>query len=186
MTALLVTGPILAALVLWGIGIYNRFISEKQMMDEGASGIDVQLKRRNDLIPNLMESVKGYMAHESGVLSKVTEMRTQSQTMSGQSMQERAKTEQQLSGALNNLFAVAENYPELKANTTFIELQKSLNEIEDQIQLSRRYYNGAARNFNTLVQSFPNSLIADKFGFKAAHFFEIDNAAERSVPQVKF
>jgi len=175
---------VVVVLVLWAVSLYNKLVTNKNMVAEGWSGIDVQLKRRNDLIPNLIESVKGYMGHERGVLDQVTELRTKSQAAQG--VADKAKVEGAMGAALANLFAVAENYPDLKASQNFLDLQKSLADIEDQVQLARRYYNGTARNFNILIQSFPSNLMASAFGFTAVEYFEIEDAAERAVPKVAF
>lgn len=173
---------IIAAVVGWVIWTYNRFISRKNIVRESWSGIDVQLKRRANLIPNLVETVKGYASHEREALREVTEMRTGAE----QSVGERAESESRISRALRSLLAVAESYPDLKASENFAELQRNLDEVEEQIQLSRRYYNGAVRDWNTLVESFPSNLIANFFRFRLAEFFEIELAAERAVPEVKF
>ena len=183
MTGYILLG-VVVVLLLGAVAIYNKLVANKNMVAEGWSGIDVQLKRRNDLIPNLIESVKGYMGHERGVLDQVTELRTKSQA--AQSVGDKAKVEGAMGAALANLFAVAENYPALKASQNFMELQKSLADIEDQVQLARRYYNGTARNFNILIQSFPSNLMASAFGFTTVEYFEIENAAERAVPKVAF
>lgn len=174
---------ILAALV-WGIATYNNLVINRNMVAEGWSGIDVQLKRRSDLIPNLIETVKGYMGHEKGVLEDVTAMRAKA--MNAEALPERAQAEGMLSAALSKMFALAENYPDLKASANFIELQKSLSDIEDQLQLARRYYNGTARNFNIMIESFPSSIIANLFHFNKANYFEVESAAEREAPKVKF
>jgi LemA protein len=184
MIGLYIVLGIVVVLFLGAVMIYNKLVTNKNMVAEGWSGIDVQLKRRTDLIPNLIETVKGYMGHERGVLEKVTELRAQSQAAQG--VGDKARAEGALGAALANLFAVAENYPDLKASQNFSELQKSLADIEDQIQLARRYYNGAARNFNILIQSFPSNLVANTFGFKTVEYFEIEDAAERAVPKVAF
>ena len=160
MTGYILLG-VVVVLLLGAVTIYNKLVTNKNLVAEGWSGIDVQLKRRNDLIPNLIESVKGYMGHERGVLDQVTELRTKSQAAQG--VADKAKVEGAMGAALANLFAVAENYPDLKASQNFMELQKSLADIEDQVQLARRYYNGAARNFNILIQSFPSNLMASTF-----------------------
>ncbi len=165
------------------VAIYNNLVKNKNMVQEGWSGIDVQLKRRADQIPNLLETVKGYMGHERGVLEKVTELR--SLTLKATGVAEKAQAEGALGVALGNLFAVAENYPDLKASQNFMDLQKSLAEIEDQIQLSRRYYNGAARNLNILIGSFTSNLVANKFGFTPVEYFEIQEG-DRAVPKVSF
>jgi LemA protein len=184
MTGLYIILAIVVVLLLGAVVIYNKLVTNKNMVAEGWSGIDVQLKRRNDLIPNLIETVKGYMGHERGVLEQVTELRAKSLQAAG--VGDKARAEGALGAALANLFAVAENYPDLKASQNFIELQKSLADIEDQIQLARRYYNGAARNFNILIQSFPSNLVANTFKFTPVEYFEIEEAAERVVPKVAF
>lgn len=171
-------------LVLWFVAIYNRFIRGKNLVREGWSGIDVQLKRRHDLIPNLIESVKGYMQYEQKTLANIVELRTRS--ISAGSVKEKAEVEGELTRALKSIFALAEAYPDLKANQSFLDLQSNLAGIEDQIQLARRYYNGAVRDFNILVESFPSVLVARMFNFQLAEFFEIETAAEREVPSVKF
>lgn len=171
-------------LVLWFVAIYNRFIRGKNLVREGWSGIDVQLKRRHDLIPNLIESVKGYMQYEQKTLANIVELRTRS--ISAGSVKEKAEVEGELTRALKSIFALAEAYPDLKANQSFLDLQSNLAGIEDQIQLARRYYNGAVRDFNILVESFPSVLVAKMFNFQLAEFFEIETAAEREVPSVKF
>ena len=171
-------------LALWGVAIYNKLIKNRNMVEEGWSGIDVQLKRRSNLIPNLIETVKGYMGHEKGVLESVTELRTQSINAGNPGDQGRA--EGLLGAALGKLFAVAEDYPDLKANENFIDLQDDLAELEEQIQLARRYYNGAVRNLNILIESFPSNLIARHFQFRQAEFFELVDSAERAVPEVSF
>ena len=151
MIALLIILAVILTFFLLGVTQYNRLVRSRQMTQEGLSGIDVQLKRRADLIPNLLETVKGYMGHERQVLERVTELRTRS--LQAGSVAEKGQVEGMLTEALRTLFAVAENYPDLKASQNFMELQKSLADIEEQIQLSRRYYNGAARNLNILVES---------------------------------
>lgn len=171
-------------LVLLVIVLYNRLVRLRNMVEEGWSGIDVQLKRRANLIPNLVETVKGYMGHERELLQQVTELRAQSMHAGDRGAKQRA--ENALTGGLARLFAVAENYPDLKANQNFQDLQGQLAEIEDQIQLARRYYNGTVRNLNIAVESFPGNLVADRFGFQPAEFFEIDDPADRSVPKVGF
>lgn len=164
--------------------IYNRLVKNKNLMEEGWSGIEVQLKRRTNLIPNLIESVKGYMKHEKELLSDITRLRSQS--MKVNEVAEKSKLENALTRSLGNLFAVAESYPDLKANENFLDLQNELSEIEDQIQMSRRYYNGTVRNLNILIESFPSNIIANMFNFQKGTFFELDDAEEGSVPEVKF
>lgn len=176
---------VLAGLVIaYVIFIYNQLVSKKNLSEEGYSGIDVQLKRRYDLIPNLIETIKGYAAHEAKTLENVTEWRARAQGATN--TDDRFKAEAQLSKALLTVFAVSENYPELKANTNFIELQTQLTEIEEQIQLARRYYNGTVRDLNTLIEMFPSNLIAQYFHFALKPFFEIENALERETPKVSF
>ena len=174
-------GVILLFIVISG-AIYNRFIQLKALLEEAYSGIDVQLKRRHDLIPNIVEAVKGYSQYERKTLENITQLRSQ---LMKASPTERDKMESQLSTGLKGLFAVAENYPDLKANQSFLSLQQQLSEIEDQIQMARRYYNGTVRNNNILVQSFPSSIIAGIFHFQPQKFFEIEYATDRQVPDVK-
>ncbi|MDB5562308.1 MAG: rane protein [Hyphomicrobiales bacterium] len=184
------TGLIVLAIVVVVIGyaifIYNNLVSNRQLGQEGWSGIDVQLKRRADLIPNLLETVKGYMNHERETLEAVTNARAAAQAGSNASPEERAKLEGQLTGALGRLLAVAEAYPDLKANTTFLEFQGALQNVEDELQLARRYYNGAARNLNVAVESFPSNVVANLFHFAKMQYFELENPADRAVPSVKF
>jgi len=171
---------------LYVVMIYNGLVKSRQMAEEAWSGIDVQLKRRADLIPNLIETVKGYAAHEKGTFEEVVKLRNQAQAVPAGDVAGRAQAEGLLSQALGKVFALAEAYPELKANQNFSELQASLEGIESEIQMSRRYYNGAARDLNVKVESFPNNLIAGQFGFSKREYFEIDNPADRAVPTVKF
>ncbi len=171
-------------IVIWSVAAYNNLIKLKNLCQEAWSGIDVQLKRRANLIPNLLETVKGYMKHEKDVFQEVTEARARA--LNASSMQERSGAESLLSSSLRGLFAVAENYPELKANKNFLGLQEQLSEIEDQIQLARRYYNGTVRNLNTAIEVFPSSIIASAFGFRKQPFFELRDQAERAVPKVSF
>ncbi|MVT00561.1 LemA family protein [Devosia marina] len=170
----------------YAIVIYNSLVSNRQMVREGWSGIDVQLKRRTDLIPNLIETVKGYMAHERETLDAVVNARAKATSASAAGPEARAKAEGELSAALGRLLAIAEAYPDLKANTTFLEFQTALQGVEDEIQMARRYYNGAVRNLNIQVESFPSNLVANAFKFEQAEYFELENEAERAVPQVKF
>jgi len=175
---------VLAALVLWAVMIYNSFIRLKNNADEAWSDIDVQLKRRHDLIPNLIETVKGYMGHESNVLTAVTDARAKA--LSSQGAVDSAKAENALSGTLKSLFAVAESYPDLKANTNFLELQRELSDTENKIQAARRFYNGTVRDMNSAMQAFPGNIVSQMFSFKQRDFFELDEPAERETPQVKF
>lgn len=175
----------IAVIILWVILIYNSLVRLKNQALEAWSGIDVQLKRRYELIPNLVNTVKGYRTHEQTTLSEVTELRAQA--MNAQSLAEKAQAESTLSLGLGKLLAVAENYPDLKANEIFLELQKNLSEIEDNIQNARRYYNGVTRDYNSKIQSFPSNIIANIFHFTEREFFQSDNAsAEKTPPQVSF
>ncbi|HEV7317165.1 MAG TPA: LemA family protein [Ensifer sp.] len=172
--------------ILYLVFVYNGLVKARQVAEEAWSGIDVQLKRRADLIPNLIETVKGYAAHEKSTLEDVIAMRNRAQAVPAGDVEGRAQAEGALSQALGKLFALAEAYPDLKANENFAELQRSLETIEGEIQMSRRYYNGAARDLNVKVESFPSNLIANAFRFVKAGYFEITNEADRAVPQVKF
>ncbi|HEX4296815.1 MAG TPA: LemA family protein [Devosia sp.] len=172
--------------VVYGVAAYNNLVRQRQLSQEGWSGIDVQLKRRADLIPNLMESVKGYMGHERDTLEAVTNARAAAVSAQGGTPEQRAQAEGALSGALGRLMAVAEAYPDLKASQNFLQFQAALQQTEDELQLARRYYNGTARNLNTAVQSFPSSILAGLFHFTTVQYFEIDTPADRAVPQVKF
>jgi len=181
MSGTLITLIIVAAVMVWGVFVYNLFVKRKNVVQEAWSGIDVQLKRRYNLIPNLVETVKGYRKHESEVLTELTQQRTGSQRVA-----QRGETETEISQAIQNLLAVAEDYPDLKANQNFLDLQNNLDEIEEHIQQARRYYNGAVRDFNTLVESFPSNMIAKYFRFRNADFFQIDLATQRELPKVAF
>ncbi|MEO1159459.1 MAG: LemA family protein [Pseudomonadota bacterium] len=185
MTTLAIVG-ILGAIVFYGINIYNALVKATQMVKEAWSGIDVQLKRRTDLIPNIVESIKGYAGHEKDTLREVTEMRTRVQAVPEGDIAGRAVAEGLLGQALGKLMAVAEAYPDLKANENFLQLQQTLDKIEGEVQMSRRYYNGAARDLNVRVESFPSNFVANYFKFQTAEFFEIEDAGDRSVPEVKF
>ena len=185
MTSLIILA-IVVAVIGYGVFLYNDLVSKRQLVQEGWSGIDVQLKRRTDLIPNLMETVKGYMGHERETLEAVTQARAAATAGANAGPEERAKLEGALSGALGKLLAIAEAYPDLKANTTFLEFQGALQTVEDEVQLSRRYYNGATRNLNTSVESFPQNVLASMFKFEKAEYFELENEADRAVPSVKF
>lgn len=187
MTPLWIVLGVVAVIALWAIATYNSLIRTKNQVDEAWSDIDVQLKRRYDLIPNLIETVKGYAAHESGTFQRVTEARTAAMAAekSG-NVAEAAKAENMLSSTLKSLFAVAEAYPDLKANENFAKLQDELSDTENKIQASRRFYNGNVRVFNTKVQVFPTNLVAGMLGFTDREFFEIEDEAQRENVQVKF
>ncbi|POF34778.1 LemA family protein [Roseibium marinum] len=176
----------LVALSVFAVVLYNALVRKRQMVQEGWSGIDVQLKRRANLVPNLVETVKGYATHETETLDKVTDLRTRANSLSRDDVAGRAEAEGQLSLALGRLFAVAEAYPDLKASRNFSDLHQSLDEIENAIQMARRYYNGAVRGLNVAVESFPSNLIASRFKFEKADYFEIEDEAERAVPKVAF
>lgn len=173
-----------ALIVLWFIAVYNGLIKLKNRTDEAWSDIDVQLKRRYDLIPNLVETVKGYASHERQLFEKVTQAR--SQAMQAGTPAEKGKAENILTDTLKSLFAVAENYPQLRASENFAKLQDELSDTENKIQASRRFYNGNVRDFNIKIQVFPNTLVAGMLGFKAREFFEIEEVKEREAVKVQF
>jgi LemA protein len=183
-------GSIVLVIVIVAVGyaifVYNSLVKNRQLAEEGWSGIDVQLKRRADLIPNMLETVKGYMAHEKDTLQAVTNARAAVQAAGNAGPEERGRLEGILSGALGKLIAVAEAYPDLKANTTFLEFQGALQTTEDEIQMARRYYNGAVRNLNVAVESVPSNIVANMFGFSKREYFELENEADRATPNVKF
>ncbi len=183
------SGGLVALIIIVAIGIliavlYNSLVQLRVRADSSWSDIDVQLKRRHDLIPNLVETVKGYAAHEKGTFENVAKFR--SMAMQATTTAERAQAEGQLTQALKSLFAVAEAYPQLQANQEFLALQGSLNEVENTIQEARRYYNAVVRDYNTKLQSFPTNRLASMFGFQPRQFFQLDTAAERENVAVKF
>jgi LemA protein len=165
---------------------YNRLVTMRQRVKEAFSDIDVQLKRRHDLIPNLIETVKGYAAHERGVFDEVTQARAGAIAAGAQGPQQRAAAEDMLTGALRSLFAVAEAYPQLQAVQEFKDLSENLRDTEDKIQFSRRFYNGQVRDYNTALQTFPTVLLASSFGFTASEYFEVEAPTDREVPKVSF
>ena len=175
---------VLALFIWFAIATYNRLVGLTQRSGEAWSDIDVQLKRRTDLVPNLVETVKGYASHERKTFEEVTRWR--SAAMTAGSPGARAEAENQLTQALRNLFAVAEAYPELKANQNFQQLQSNLGEIEETVQNARRYYNAVVRDFNTAIESFPSNFVATTFQFKKREFFELDRPEERQGPRVSF
>jgi len=177
---------IVVAIAVYAIAIFNRLVRLRQMANEAWSGIDVQLKRRSDLVPNLVEAVKGYAAHERSVLEEVTALRGTARAVPEGDVAGRARAENALSAGLGKLIALAEAYPDLKASGNFLDLQKQLSALEDDLQMARRYYNGAVRNLNVEVQSFPASVIAGACGFATRDFFELTDAGERNAPQVQF
>jgi LemA protein len=175
---------VLVGLVVAIILTYNKLVGLRQRSEEAWSDIDVQLKRRTDLVPNLVETVRGYAAHERGTLDQV--VRARGAAVTAQTPEARAQAENQLTGALRQLFAVAESYPDLKANQSYQDLQKSLGDLEDTIQSSRRYYNAVVRDLNTTIDSFPSNQIAAFFRFGKRQYFELDRPEERQVPHVSF
>ncbi|MCX6063000.1 MAG: LemA family protein [Caldiserica bacterium] len=175
---------VIALIAVWLVGIYNQLVRKRTMKDEAWSGVDVQLKRRYDLIPNLVQTVQGYASHEEQVFKEVTDMRTRAMGATG--VADKAAAENQLNGTLKTLFAVAEAYPDLKANANFLDLQAKLADLEDQIQMARRYYNGTVRDYNIMCETFPSVFVANMFGFKKAEFFELNGAEERESPKVSF
>jgi LemA protein len=175
---------VLGAAALWAISLYNRLVQLRNGSESAWSDIDVQLKRRWELIPNLVETVKGYAQHERATFEQVTAAR--SQAMQATTPAEHASAEANLQGVLKSLFAVAEAYPELRANENFLGLQRELSGLEEAIQNARRYYNAVVRDLNTAIESFPANLVASTLGFSKREYFELDAAEERSAPQVSF
>jgi LemA protein len=175
---------VLAVVVLYVIGAYNGLVRLKNRTEEAWSDIDVQLKRRYDLIPNLVSTVKGYAAHESGVFERVTEARTKAMSATG--IAEKGQAENMLAGALKSVFAVAEAYPELKANENFLELQRELSDTENKIQAARRFYNGNVMELNTKIEMFPSNIIAGMFNFVKREFFELEEEAAKEPVKVEF
>ncbi len=177
---------ILAVVAFWVVGMYNRMVSLVQRTHEASSDIEVQQKRRYDLIPNLIETVKGYAKHEEGTLTKVTEARTAAMA-AGNSMAEQAKAQNMITDALKSIFALSEAYPDLKANQNYLELQRELSDTEDKIQFSRRFYNGNVRDLNTAILAFPGNIIASIFHFEKREYFDMPagDASEQPVA-VKF
>ena len=184
MRAGIALGALVVIILLWGVFSYNRLVRLRVRAEESWRDIDTQLKRRWDLIPNLVEAVKGYAAHEKGVFERVTEARARALDAKGP--REQAEAEEGLKNALFSLFAVAENYPQLRANENFLELQRTLAEAEDAIQRSRRYYNAVVRELNTNILTFPRSIIAAIFHFKEREFYMLPDEEERQAPQVRF
>jgi LemA protein len=175
---------IVAVIALYFVSIYNKLVRKRSMVEEGWSGIDVQLKKRYNLIPNLVETVKGYATHEKETLNQVITARNKA--IQAEGVEARTQAEQQLNGALANVFALSEAYPDLKANTNFLQLQQELANIEGDIEKARRYYNGTVREQNIMVESFPSNLVANAFGFYISKFFELEEESQRATPSVKF
>lgn len=182
--ALIVIVAIVVIVGLWYVATRNGIIASRNRVDESWSGIDVQLKRRHDLVPNLVETVKGYATHEQQVFENVTEARAKAMSSTG--VEDTAQTESALTRAMADLRAVAENYPDLKATENFQQLSRNLSELEDEIQASRRIYNSNVQSYNTKIQQFPASIVANQGGFTDKEFFEIADAAERETPSVSF
>lgn len=176
-------GAIVLVLII-AVSIYNGLVMLKNKVEEAWADIETQLKRRYDLIPNIMETVKGYAKHEKGTFEEVTKARNMA--MKAESAEDRAVAENILSGTLKTLFALAENYPDLKANQNFLDLQQTLKEVEEHLQLSRRYYNATVRDFNTKIEVFPSNVFAGMFGFQKRGFFEVEKAEERENVKVSF
>ena len=179
-----IVAAVVAVIAVYLVVVFNRLVRQRNVVREGWSGIDVQLKRRTDLVPNLVETVKAYASHERSLFEEIASRRAASVAAGDVGAQ--ANAERALSGSLGKLMAVAEAYPELKANQNFLELQNQLADIEDHIQMSRRYYNGAVRNLNISIQSFPDVIVARMLGFREQPFFELESRAEAAVPQVGF
>lgn len=175
---------VVAVAIFWVVGVFNGLVTLKNRAKEAWSDIDVQLKRRYDLIPNLVETVKSYASHERELFEKVTQARASA--ISAQGAKNKAQAENMLSDTLKSLFAVSENYPDLKASTNFLELQRELTDTEDKIQASRRFYNTNVRDLNIKIESFPANMIAGSFGFKQMELFQVGNEAEREPVKVKF
>lgn len=185
-TTTIVLLVILAAVVLFVIGAYNGLVALKNRTQEALSDIDVQLRRRYDLIPNLVETVKGYMEHEKGVLEEVTKARAAAIAAGQQGLQAQEQAENMLTGALRSVFAVAENYPDLKASQNFMQLSTELTDTENKIEAARRFYNANVRDLNIRIDSFPTNLLAGMFGFAKMEMFELDNPAAKEPVAVSF
>lgn len=182
MNALLILLVLIAAVVLYFIAIYNGFVSLKARIDAAWSDIDVQLKRRYDLIPALVKTVKGYKEYEKSTLEEIVRARTMG--MEAKDIKEKERAETMLSRSLGRLFALAENYPDLKANTTFLKLQEELSDIEEALQNARRYYNAVVRDYNAKIESFPDLIIANKFHFTPRDYFELEDQNAREMPKI--
>lgn len=184
MIAIIIIAAILVILIIWVIAAYNGFIKLRNMVEEAFSTMDVYLKKRYDLIPNLVETVKGYAAHEAGTLEKVVKARNMAADATN--LEDRIQNENILQGTLKSLFAIAENYPDLKANTNFIDLQRQLQAVENDIANARKYYNAVVKDFNTKTEMFPSNLIAGIFHFTRKPMFEVNSEEERDVVKVSF
>jgi len=183
---ILIVLVVIGLIVVFVVGLYNRLVTLRQRVREAWADIDVQLKRRHDLIPNLIETVKGYAAHERGVFENVTKARAAAVSAQSGTPQDRAVAENQLTAALRTVFAVAENYPQLQAVQEFKDLSENLTATEDKIAFARRFYNGNVRDYNTAIQTVPTNILAGMFGFTPEQYFELADAKEREVPKVSF
>ena len=184
MAPLLIIAVVILLPLLYGINIYNNLVKNKNLMQEGWSSIDVFLKKRNDLLPNLMETVKGYATHEKELFENVTKARNLVQNAN--SISEYSEADNALKNSMMNLFAISENYPDLKANQNFINLQNELSSLEDEIEMARRYYNGIVRENNTYIEVFPSNLVANMSNFKEGDFFEIKDKSQREPTKISF
>lgn len=184
MSIFLILIGLVILIAFYFVGIYNKLVRKRSMMEEGWSGIDVQLKKRYDLIPNLIETVKGYAKHEQETLNQVILARNTA--LKAEGVAAHTKAENQLNTALANVFALSEAYPDLKANTNFLQLQQELSSIEGDLEKARRYYNATVRDNNIMVESFPSNIVANMGNFDIAEFFEIEDDAQRATPTVKF
>jgi len=184
MVILIVIVSVVILLGIYVIILYNSFVSKRNMLEEALSGIDVILKKRFDLIPNLVEAVKGYLTHEKETLANIVNLRNQA--LNAGSEDEKLELDKKLGSAVGTIFALAENYPDLKANTNFLSLQEELSEIETEIERSKRYYNATVREYNIAVESFPGNLVANSFGFPKKNFLEIEDEKQRETPKVQF
>jgi len=178
---------VLSLVVVFGIYLivlYNGFVSKRNMLEEALSGIDVILKKRFDLIPNLVETVKGYLTHEKETLANIVNLRNQA--LNAGTADEKLQLDKKLGNAVGTIFALAENYPDLKANTNFLSLQEELTEIETEVERSKRYYNATVRDYNIAVESFPGNIVANSFGFPKRSFLELEDEKQRETPKVQF
>ncbi|MFC0780253.1 LemA family protein [Flavobacterium sp. HJSW_4] len=183
MTTIIITVSFLLIIIFF-IVLYNGFVSKRNRVEEAFSGIDIILKKRFDLIPNILETVKGYMEHEKETLRSIVNLRNQA--LNTNNSDEKLNLNQRLNNAVGSVFALAENYPDLKANTNFLDLQSDLGEIETEIERSKRYYNGTVREYNIAVESFPGNLIAGIFGFPKKDYLELEEQNQRELPKVQF
>ena len=181
---LIIIIAVAAIVMFYFVGVYNKLVRKRSMVEEGWSGIDVQLKKRYNLIPNLVETVKGYASHEKDTLQAVINARNQALQAEGVAAQTAA--EKQLNNALANVFALSEAYPDLKANQNFLQLQQELSNIEGDIEKARRYYNATVRENNIMVESFPSNIVANSFGFYTSEYFELEDESQRTAPKVEF